>query len=425
MRHSWAIWVVSAAVSAGVHAGVISALARISIEGSKDEARSEVVLAGGSIAAVAAAAAGEATSLAASDPGQVLASAAEAEDVPVASDQGRLAGEASDTPAGSSEAGDAPSPEEVDTAVPAASGGEAQTGSAETAASPPAGGDLPEANEPSTLMVAKPSDAPVTASASDGAAASEAVAAAPAAPAEAGGDAGSVLPSAPERAATLPEGTKTASIITAVPEAMSQAEKIDRFLKSYGGGGCLYALPSALDAPRPAFGGFGAERGVLDFAAAFRKAVGVEPELAIRTVMEPQCPAVEFLRDIAALKPRSVEVVLDSDQVANGAMVTGHLDGDPGGEVRLLVVGDDGAVSDISADFHRMGGGNFFASPLLVNDAGRARNQIIVALISPAPLTIAANHVAGEARTLFADVARQAGTPGASVAIGFNSFRVE
>ena len=452
MRHNLSIWIVSGLVSLGAHAGVMSALAKINFEAPVTETLAEVVLAGSSIAPVTAAAvpAQAASELSASNTGQVLNS-----------DGGALASEPSQD-----QAADSTAPDAVSAAAASATASDApalveSSGQAETAdagVEVPAAPDTAEASETPSIAVAsaRPAasqpEAPAASAsvphAADGAAAiagesapsvamaapSGVAAAATDAPgsqpaaALAAEDGGAVLPSSSDQASAtppLPAGTKTASVVTAVPEVVSQAEKIDRFLAGYKGSGCLYARPRVLDAARPSFSGFGGERGVSDFAAAFRQAVGIAPELAIAKVMDAQCPAVDFIRDITAAAPKQIDVVLDAEVLTSGGMITGHLGGDPGGAVRLLVIGDDGAVNDISADFHRIGPKNFFASPLIVNDEGRDRNQIIVALVSEQPLSVAVEHKPGEAKVLFEDIASQAKAPGASVAIGFNAFRVQ
>ena len=491
MRHSAVIWFISGAVSLGAHAGIMSALARISIQPPKDEALAEVVLAGDAFGAVTAEA--DTSQVVSSDAGQDVASATAGSPTVAQSDASGTARETDAKAAGATAAPSAAAslpatPADAASAAAEANQGKvaaagqalaASTASAATAAAatqgdiaatgpslPASTADAPTAADGSIALVIQPAAAgdlaspgstggtaaPVSpgndqsavaatdaavagnssgtaAAASGDAPAAETAAgeatAAPAATATAAPAATATAASSAASPLILPQGTQVASIVTAVPAGVSQAEKIDRFLSSYKGGGCLYAMPDVADAAKPAFAGFGAQQGVTDFAAAFRQAVGVEPAMAIRPIMEAQCAAVDFLRELSAAKIPKVKLVLDAEVIADGGAITGHLEDDPKGEVRLLVIGDDGAVNDISKEFFRTKGTNFFYSQVVTNAEGRARNQIIVALVSSTPLTLTVTHQPGEAKALFEDLARQVKQPGTSVALGFSAFQVK
>ena len=483
MRHSAVIWFISGAVSLGAHAGIMSALARISIQPPKDEALAEVVLAGDAFGAVTAEA--DTSQVVSSDAGQDVASATAGSPTVAQSDASGTARETDAKAAGATAAPSAAAslpatPADAASAAAEANQGKvaaagqalaASTASAATAAAatqgdiaatgpslPASTADAPTAADGSIALVIPPAAAGDVASpgstggtaapvspgndqsavaATDAAVAgnSSGTAAAASGDAPAAETAAGEATAAPAATATaassaaspliLPQGTQVASIVTAVPAGVSQAEKIDRFLSSYKGGGCLYAMPDLADAAKPAFAGFGAQQGVTDFAAAFRQAVGVEPAMAIRPIMEAQCAAVDFLRELSAAKIPKVKLVLDAEVIADGGAITGHLEDDPKGEVRLLVIGDDGAVNDISKEFFRTKGTNFFYSHVVTNAEGRSRNQIIVALVSSTPLTLTVTHQPGEAKALFEDLARQVKQPGTSVALGFSAFQVK
>ena len=473
MRHSAAIWIVSAVVSLGAHAGVMSALARISIQAPKDETLAEVVLAGDAFGAVTAVV--DTSQVLSSDARQDVASASAASPALAQSDASGMARETDAAAAGAAAAPSASAtkdnvaaatkdntaaasstlpaaPADASAATAADNQGDvaavgpslpASTADATAAADgsialvmpPSAASDVvPPGSNGGTAAGASPgndqsavpaADAAVAGNSSGtAAAASRDAPAAETAPSEAAAApaANTAVASPDASPLVLPQGTRVASIATA---AVSQAEKIDRFLSSYKGGGCLYAMPDVADAAKPAFAGFGAQQGVTDFAAAFKQAVGVEPAIAIRPIMEAQCAAVDFLRELGDAKIPRVKLVLDAEVIADGGAVTGHLADDPKGEVRLLVIGDDGAVNDISKEFFRTKGTNFFYSQVVTNAEGRSRNQIIVALVSSAPLTLTVTHQPGEAKALFEDLARQVKQPGTSVALGFSAFQVK
>lgn len=469
MRLDATIWVVSGLVSLAVHAGLMRSLSAFSLEPLGDDTLAEVILASGALAVPATT--GSAVAEAMSAAPQDALSATEPQDsgVVVPSPAVEAAKPASELGSGSA----TPSAEAEPAGVAAASPSEAVVGTvpetettvaaasptvAELSASP---GSLVATEGQGSVAPSKPASAAAASSAAPDASAS--LAASPALTANSSGTAGVVPPveglpaevpssaaatavpaasggageakaspvppapaaETPGDSSQLAAGTQVASIPANVPSEISPAEKIDRFLSSYKSGGCLYAKPQSLDAERPTFGGFGGETPVRDFASAFRQAVGVEPQMAVRTIQQPQCAAVDFLQTFNGADMAQLDLVLDSEVAANGQFIAGHINGHPQGEVRLLVVGDDGAVSDISKDFYRTGGKNLFLSPVVADAEGRSRTQIIVALASQSPLAIAAAHQPGEADALFRDIARQVRDQGSSVSIGYNSFKVE
>lgn len=224
----------------------------------------------------------------------------------------------------------------------------------------------------------------------------------------------------------LEAGTKVAAAITAPAPVMSQGDRVRAFMRDYRGNGCIHAQASDADAARPSFKGLGGESGaVADFAAAFRQAVGVEPELALRSVMDAQCPAVDFISAMAGDERQNLEVVLDRDAVEDGGMLIGRLEGRVQGEIMLLLVDDDGAVRDITSDFHQLPNGNFFGVPVSLVGEGRGRNQLVLALASVEPLGITVTRKPGEAAALFRNLADKIAADGLAVRTAYAAFRVQ
>jgi hypothetical protein len=241
------------------------------------------------------------------------------------------------------------------------------------------------------------------------------------------GSAQELAPSKPAEAAPpIAAGTKMAAAITAPAPIMSQGDRIRSFMRDYQGNGCIYAQASDTDAARPSFRGLGGESGAVeDFASAFRKAVGVEPELALRAVMDPQCPAVDFISAIAGNETQNLEMVLDQDVVQDGGMLIGRLEGRVRGEILLLLVDDDGAVRDITSEFHLLPTGNFFGVGVSAQGEGRGRNQLVLALASLEPLGITVTRKPGEAAALFRTLAEKIAAEAIPVRTAYAAFRVQ
>ena len=221
-------------------------------------------------------------------------------------------------------------------------------------------------------------------------------------------------------------GTQVAGIPTAVRETLTQSQKIERFLEAQKSTPCLYAKPDDPAAGHPALAGFGLQGAAISgFADAFRQAVGIDATIAIRPIVDAQCPVVDFLRAFAARGFRDLTVVIDSDTITDGGMLAGHLDGKLGDNVSLLLVDDDGSVHDISSTFQRGKTKNFFALQVGLKANGAGRNQMLMAFSSQAIIAIGAQHEQGEAGRVFAALAQQLTSAGGGFAFDIKVFTIK
>lgn len=476
MRNSVA-WIVAVILSLAAHVGLLSAANHIKLTSQTNKSPPEITLGAGTFQTVAVPASGTeaiaaneaaqaaetlatATSLEAQAPtggGAELAPAPELQ-----SQQGGdsvAAGGAAEAPAAAEQQAAAPDSAAADViqdtgAAPAASagasvevelaataapasvasenGGVAEAGAVPVLSSDGAAGSpsvpqpapaVPTVMEPVTTQAeAAPSAAPTAAAGSSAAApltpgSALEISAAPQAGSE------PVLPPVP---ATGGASQQMASAATSTTQALSQGERVRSFIKGYRGAGCVYARPDNVDAAHPALTGLGGSNGpVDDFLAAFRAQVGVEPEAALNLVMEPQCPAVDFIRAVVGEAAPGFDVILDQQTASDGGFLTGRLEGNLGGQIQLLLVDDAGRVFDRSIDFHDLGGSNFFGIRVRVLADGRGRNQLLLALVSARPLDIQPSADGREAAQLFQDIVRQAARQGASLRAAYAAFRVE
>lgn len=470
-------WIVSAALSVAAHFGLMTAAGHIELPQSGQEQLAQVVLGGGAFQAVTLDAAEAVSAIAAeatdtltepAGPSEAMAAPADAAvSMPQQADEIAQSANAEERQSAAPDSELAPAtpgaiaaqPEkvaEIAAAQPSASlAPEAGTSAVQETASAAAGETpsataaplapapasvvtaLPEQAVPEAASVAAPDAAPPSAAVIAEAPPASKAGTVETAPAELASSASvaelapvsaaAALPQAPaETAQPLEDGTKMAAAVTAAAPAMSQGDRVRSFLRDYQGNGCLYAQAGDTDAARPRFRGLGGQSGAVeDFASAFRQAVGVEPELALRTVMDSQCPVVDFMKAIVGSEPQNLEVVLDQDIVQNGGMLIGRLEGRVQGEILLLLVDDDGAVRDITSEFHRLPNGNFFGIPVALVGEGRGRNQLVLALASVEPLGVSVARKPGEAAALFRDLARRISTDGLPVRTAYAAFQVQ
>ena len=220
--------------------------------------------------------------------------------------------------------------------------------------------------------------------------------------------------------------SQMASAAGSTAQTMSQGDLVRAFVKGYRGSGCIYARPDNVDAPRPALTGLGGNGGAIDdFLAAFRSQVGITPEMALKAVMDAQCPAVDFIRATLGDSAPDLEIVLDQTAVRDGGALIGHLNGNLRGVIQLLVIDDAGTVTDNSSYFNMGTNGNLFWIPVRVLADGRGRNQLLLALATSHPLDLHPTASADDAAKVFQDIVKQAARQGSPLRVTYAAFKVE
>jgi hypothetical protein len=241
----------------------------------------------------------------------------------------------------------------------------------------------------------------------------------------------SALEAAPEvstaaTAAVSPDTGKTIASVAAGAAARSQGDRIRSFMRDYQNKGCIYAKADRVDSSRPTFTGLGGNSGAVDdFVTAFKNTVGVDPAVSIRTVMDAQCPAVDFIKAINGNAGQDFKIVLDSETVDDGKFLVGHLDGPLNGSVHVMTVDDAGNVVDISRDFHRQNAGNFFAVEVSLLTDGQSRNQLVIAILAREHLEIPQSPHTESAAEIFRSIVQQLGRQGGPISSAFAAFKVQ
>ena len=198
------------------------------------------------------------------------------------------------------------------------------------------------------------------------------------------------------------------------------------FIRDYDGGFCFFAVPRALETSKPQIDGYGSRPDLIQsFGAAFRRALGVDPELSARKITEPQCPAIGFIGKVLKSRVPEITVRLESDSISSGGELKGALDGVRQSHVILLFVDDDGMVHDVSRYLHRTVDGLEFSAPINVTGEGRLRNQLIVSVAADRELAFMNTKKSLFSEDYFLSVIREASTSGAEISVGLSAFLVE
>ena len=233
-------------------------------------------------------------------------------------------------------------------------------------------------------------------------------------------------PAAPQPVLPGHDGTQAATATGSGSALLTQAERVLKFLEQDGDRPCVYAKPSNIEANRPSFTGFGGGRvRIRQFSEDFQRAVGVGPRLAMRPVMDAQCPAVDFIRSLRSLGASELAIIIDHQKIADFGNLIGHLEGEFDVHILLLLVDDDGAVQDLSGKLHRKGNVNVFAEPVRLRRQGRSRYQMLLAISTSTPLEAGATLTPGEAQQVFERLSVQTIGRNRITSWGISSFRVE
>jgi hypothetical protein len=233
-------------------------------------------------------------------------------------------------------------------------------------------------------------------------------------------------PAAPQPVLPGHNGTQAATATGSGSAFLTQAERVLKFLEQDGDRPCVYAKPSNIEANRPSFTGFGGGRvRIRQFSEDFQRAVGVGPRLAMRPVMDAQCPAVDFIRSLRSLGASELAIIIDHQKIADFGNLIGHLEGEFDVHILLLLVDDDGAVQDLSGKLHRKGNVNVFAEPVRLRRQGRSRYQMLLAISTSTPLEAGATLTPGEAQQVFERLSVQTIGRNRITSWGISSFRVE
>jgi hypothetical protein len=253
-----------------------------------------------------------------------------------------------------------------------------------------------------------------------------------------------------EPAAPAPDGEVAAPVISEIQQPASSATlamvaphpaivlpptsvlpddpslRMANFIRDYNGGFCFFAVPRALDSPKPRIEGFGSRPDLIRlFGEAFRRALGVEPELGVRQITELQCPALGFVGTVLKSHIPEITVRLAADTIANGDELRGALDGIRLSHVSLLLVDDDGVVHDVSQYLRRTVDGLEFAAPIHLTGEGERRNQLIVSVAADRELGFMKTTKSSLSEGYFLSVIAQARSSGAEISVGLSAFQVE
>jgi serine/threonine-protein kinase len=185
-------------------------------------------------------------------------------------------------------------------------------------------------------------------------------------------------PDPEEAPATRAEPSRTAT---------ANADQVERFVRNYDGGECFFVTAVSAQPPNVTVDAYGVSpRPFMTFDAAFQNGLGFEPHITLHQVTDAQCPLVEFLaRQFPLRDARAATLAVTSDLLHSGEELSGTVETGADRSIELLLVSDDGRVSNLSRSLRRNGDTARFT--LKLEGSGVPKPQLLLALTSQKPLS--------------------------------------
>ena len=236
---------------------------------------------------------------------------------------------------------------------------------------------------------------------------------------------GTQVPMAPS--APPPSLESSPGLAPAADAAPPRVEKVRQYVAQYDGGDCFFVSAVAVSDTAAALEGFGAS--TQPFATLdtdFRRAMGFEPDIGVRQVTQPQCPAIGFLGRLRSERARAPRLDIDKDKLGNGELLSGTIDRYGDRNVDLLLVSDGGTVQILS---HLLKAGTdaktFTIGMQRTEGSAGRRPQLLIAIASTSPLAALRPGQPTSADGFFLNVLNEAARTGQPLSATARYFMLE
>jgi serine/threonine-protein kinase len=224
-------------------------------------------------------------------------------------------------------------------------------------------------------------------------------------------------------AAAPPSGGTLELVLPGVGNASAPPSSVEGFLSGFDGGDCFFARPLVADAGAAHIEGFGAAvEGFQRLESSYMKDFSAEPQIDVRLVSAAQCPAVAFMDALGAGRLGRSMITLESYAVGGAVPLSGRITGVGGRSLSVLLVGDDGTVARLDPYLERTADGARFSIPLQADGASDGVPQLLIALVTDAPINGLPD--SGPAAALFADLSRAFAGASSGVSADAAMFKV-
>jgi serine/threonine-protein kinase len=198
------------------------------------------------------------------------------------------------------------------------------------------------------------------------------------------------------------------------------ADRERRFVQSYAGGDCFLVepLPGA-----HVYVGVGDKlEPFRKFEEAFKRELGAEPQLSVRPITAPECPAIELLRPGASGVSNAPRIELADYSLRPNMPLSGKILNLGGRQAYLVLVDNDGGAYRL--DVKTQPGSDFttFSIPLTPDAASTGPPQVVLAIVSSKPIPALDSFRSGQLKVLAPALLEEARSGSAAVGANFFTF---
>jgi serine/threonine-protein kinase len=211
------------------------------------------------------------------------------------------------------------------------------------------------------------------------------------------------------------------------PPSGTRIEQIRRYVERYDGGECFFVTPIAVGEQRVTIEGLGAAlQPFHGLDEAFQREIGFSPDIGVRQVTPPQCPAITLLGRLREDRARAPRLDLDKVALRSGETLSGTVERFGSRHIELLLVTDRGTVQNVSNLLKPGIDAKSFSIGLQQRpDATGSLPQLLVVVASPRPLqTLQSGQPAG-ADQLFPALLSEATRSGQTLGVTARYFRLD
>ena len=207
---------------------------------------------------------------------------------------------------------------------------------------------------------------------------------------------------------------------------LSRIDTIARYVNDYDGGDCFFATATSVGETAARIEGFGASTAPFQtLDDSFKKTNGFEANIGVRQVTPSQCPAITFLSQVRGQRRAAPQLDIGQTNLKSGQSLTGTIDGYGDRDVELLLVSDDGSVSNVTRLVKTTHDGKTFNLRMSLSGTTAAQPQILMVVASARPLATLQLPQPADAAKVFSAALDEAARTSQAVAATARYFKLE
>jgi serine/threonine-protein kinase len=198
------------------------------------------------------------------------------------------------------------------------------------------------------------------------------------------------------------------------------AERERQFVEGYNGGDCFLVKPAG---GARAYLGVGHELEPFQrFEEAFRRELGAEPQLSLRLITAPECPALDLIQSGVGGASGVPRIELADYRVGRGKPLSGKILNLGGRQAYLVLVDNDGAAYRLDVKPQPGSDSATFSVPLHPDASSTGPLQVVLAIVSSKPIPAVESFRSGPLKALAPALLEEARNGSASVGAEFFTF---